>query len=150
MSTLIQLKIKPTMPNTVDSVLNSLILNSETKSLLTLEKWINKLCETHAISSEKYGNILIAVTEAVNNAITHGNLSVVDKKTQVSYGINEKSLSFYIKDEGSGFDFENLPDPTDPENIETPNGRGIFLMRHLSDEVVFHNEGSFVEISFDL
>jgi len=150
MSTLIQLKIKPTMPNTVDSVLNSLILNSETKSLLILEKWINKLCETHAISSEKYGNILIAVTEAVNNAITHGNLNVVDKKTEVSYEFNEKSLSFYIKDEGSGFDFENLPDPTDPENIETPDGRGIFLMRHLSDDVVFHNEGSFVEISFDL
>ena len=94
MSTLIQLKIKPTMPNTVDSVLNSLILNSETKSLLILEKWINKLCETHAISSEKYGNILIAVTEAVNNAITHGNLNVVDKKTEVSYEFNEKSLSF--------------------------------------------------------
>ena len=150
MSTLIQLKIKPTMPNTVDSVLNSLFLSSETKSLLVLEKWINNLCEIHSISSEKYGNILIAVTEAVNNAITHGNLNVVDKKTEVSYGFNQKSLSFYIKDQGSGFDFNNLPDPTDPENIETPDGRGIFLMRHLSDDVIFHNEGSFVEISFEL
>ena len=138
------------MPNAVDSVLNSLSLSSETKSLLILEKWINKLCETHSISSEKYGNILIAVTEAVNNAIIHGNLNVVSKKTVVSYDISEKTLSFFIKDEGVGFDFNNLPDPTDPENIETPDGRGIFLMRHLSDDVVFHNEGSFVEISFNL
>tara|TARA_B100001758_G_scaffold247673_1_gene266506 strand:- start:95 stop:511 length:417 start_codon:yes stop_codon:yes gene_type:complete len=138
------------MPNAVDSVLNSLSLSSETKSLLILEKWINKLCETHSISSEKYGNILIAVTEAVNNAIIHGNLNVVSKKTVVSYDISEKTLSFFIKDEGAGFDFNNLPDPTDPENIETPDGRGIFLMRHLSDDVVFHNEGSFVEILFNL
>tara|TARA_B100001778_G_scaffold66756_1_gene52619 strand:+ start:500 stop:916 length:417 start_codon:yes stop_codon:yes gene_type:complete len=138
------------MPNAVDSVLNSLSLSSETKSLLILEKWINKLCETHSISSEKYGNILIAVTEAVNNAIIHGNLNVVSKKTVVSYDISEKTLSFFIKDEGVGFDFNNLPDPTDPENIETPDGRGIFLMRHLSDDVVFHNEGSFVEILFNL
>lgn len=138
------------MPNAVDSVLNSLSLSSETKSLLILEKWINKLCETHSISSEKYGNILIAVTEAVNNAIIHGNLNVVSKKTVVSYDISEKTLSFFIKDEGIGFDFNNLPDPTDPENIETPDGRGIFLMRHLSDDVVFHNEGSFVEILFNL
>ena len=138
------------MPKAVDSVLNSLSLSSETKSLLILEKWINKLCETHFISSEKYGNILIAVTEAVNNAIIHGNLNVVSKKTVVSYDISEKTLSFFIKDEGIGFDFNNLPDPTDPENIETPDGRGIFLMRHLSDDVVFHNDGSFVEISFNL
>ena len=138
------------MPNAVDSILNSLSLSSETKSLLILEKWINKLCETHSISSEKYGNILIAVTEAVNNAIIHGNLNVVSKKTVVSYDISEKTLSFFIKDEGAGFDFNNLPDPTDPENIETPDGRGIFLMRHLSDDVVFHNEGSFVEILFNL
>ena len=138
------------MPNAVDSVLNSLSLSSETKSLLILEKWINKLCETHFISSEKYGNILIAVTEAVNNAIIHGNLNVVSKKTVVSYDISEKTLSFFIKDEGVGFDFNNLPDPTDPENIETPEGRGVFLMRHLSDDVIFHNEGSFVEILFNL
>ena len=138
------------MPNAVDSVLNSLSLSSETKSLLILEKWINNLCETHSISPEKYGNILIAVTEAVNNAIIHGNLNVVSKKTVVSYDISEKTLSFFIKDEGAGFDFNNLPDPTDPENIETPDGRGIFLMRHLSDDVVFHNEGSFVEILFNL
>ena len=138
------------MPNTVDSILNELLLSSESKSLLILEKWINLLCEKHTISSEKYGNVLIAVTEAVNNAITHGNLNDINKKTVVSYKINNRSLSFYVKDEGVGFDFNNLPDPTDPENIETPDGRGIFLMRHLSDDVIFHDEGSFVEIVFEL
>ena len=83
------------MPKTVDSVLNSLFLKSETKSLLILEEWINKLCENHSISTEKYGNVLIAVTEAVNNAIIHGNLNDSNKRAVVSYKINSQSLSFF-------------------------------------------------------
>ena len=53
-----------------------------------------------------------------------------------------------IKDEGIGFDFRNLPDPTSPENLDKPSGRGVFLMNHLSDEVNFANNGSLVELSF--
>ena len=53
-----------------------------------------------------------------------------------------------IEDEGIGFDFQNLPDPTSPENLDKPSGRGIFLMKHLSDEVNFSNNGSLVELSF--
>ena len=138
------------MLSTLDPLVNSLSLGSETKSLLVLENWINNLCETHSVSSEKYGNILIAVTEAVNNAIVHGNLNEIKKNALVSYSKTGRNLCFVVKDQGLGFDFNNLPDPTDPENIEKPSGRGIFLMRHLSDEVVFHGSGSMVEIKFIL
>ena len=48
-----------------------------------------------------------------------------------------KPLRFTIQDEGTGFDYENVPDPTAPENIEKVGGRGIFLMKELSDEVSF-------------
>ena len=60
----------------------------------------------------------------------------------------DKNLVFAIEDEGSGFEFNNLPDPTAPENIEKPDGRGIFLMRNLSDEVEFESNGSKVCITF--
>jgi serine/threonine-protein kinase RsbW len=53
-----------------------------------------------------------------------------------------------VEDEGDGFDYHNLPDPTAPENIEKPGGRGIFLMKHLSDEVEFKEGGRIVELSF--
>ena len=62
---------------------------------------------------------------------------------------NEK-LTFLIKDEGLGFDYENLPDPTDPKNIEKPDGRGIYLMKHLSDSISFEDNGSSIELSFEL
>ena len=138
------------MISTVDPVINQLSLASESKSLLILEDWINSLCEAYDIGEELYGNILIAVTEAVNNAIIHGNKNDVIKKTLVSYQSSEKNLVFIVKDCGVGFDFNNVKDPTDPNNIEQPNGRGIFLMRHLADEVEYSEPGNYVEIKFDI
>ncbi len=138
------------MISTVDPVINQLSLASESKSLLILEDWINSLCEAYDIGEELYGNILIAVTEAVNNAIIHGNKNDVIKKTLVSYQSSEKNLVFIVKDCGVGFDFNNVKDPTDPNNIEQPDGRGIFLMRHLADEVQYSEPGNYVEIKFDI
>ena len=60
-----------------------------------------------------------------------------------------KILYFKITDQGAGFDFENVPDPTSPENIEKPNGRGVFLMRSLADECSFDDDGRIVELTFN-
>ena len=62
---------------------------------------------------------------------------------------NEKNVCFSVKDEGQGFDFDNLPDPTAPENILKENGRGIFLMRNLADKVEFTDEGTEVSLFFN-
>ena len=85
---------------------------------------------------ELYGNILIALSEAVNNAIIHGNKNIVDKEALVVASFADGLLTFTVSDQGDGFNFLDLPDPTLPENIEKPQGRG-FLMNHLSDGVVF-------------
>ena len=138
------------MISTVDPVVKQLCLASEASSLLILEEWINNLCEAFNISEELYGNILISVTESVNNAIIHGNLNQVDKTTIVEYKINESELTFTVLDQGLGFDFNNVNDPTEPQNIEQPNGRGIFLMTHLADKVEYSIPGNRVEITFNL
>jgi serine/threonine-protein kinase RsbW len=57
-------------------------------------------------------------------------------------------IQFVVEDEGKGFDYEHLPDPTSPENIEKVGGRGIFLMKHLSDEVQFTERGKVVHLNF--
>jgi serine/threonine-protein kinase RsbW len=91
---------------------------------------------------------MIAVTEAVNNAIKHGNSNDKAKNVHLSLALDESMIKFIIKDEGIGFDYGNLPDPTSPENLEKPGGRGIFLMKHLSDEVEFKDRGREVVLSF--
>ena len=138
------------MISTVEPVADKISLASETKSLLVLEEWINKLCDLYQISVEQYGNVLIAITEAVNNAIIHGNKNIANKKTDIEYNIDSQTITFTVFDEGIGFDFNDLPDPTSPENLEKPQGRGIFLMNHLADEVNFIDNGNIVQLKFSI
>ena len=138
------------MISTVEPVADKISLASETKSLLVLEEWVNKLCDLYQISVEQYGNVLIAITEAVNNAIIHGNKNIANKKTDIEYNIDGQTITFTVFDEGTGFDFNDLPDPTSPENLEKPQGRGIFLMNHLADEVNFIDNGNVVQLKFSI
>lgn len=113
-----------------------------------VEKLLEDVCESLHVSEDYYGNILVAVTEAVNNAIQHGNKSDSAKSIRVNFEVKDKELIFKISDEGEGFDHNKIPDPTDPENIEKINGRGVFLMKKLSDRVAFEDNGRTVILFF--
>lgn len=121
---------------------------SKGDNITIVERLVDELCEKHNVQEEHYGNILIALTEAVNNAIYHGNKQDPSKKVLVQYSADPDSFFFRIEDDGPGFDYENVPDPTSPENLEKPNGRGVFLMKHLSDELEFLDDGRIVELKF--
>lgn len=121
---------------------------SKVENLSLVEKLIDQVCVEYRVNEDHYGNILIALTEAVNNAIIHGNKQDPSKHITLSCETKDNNLLFIVEDEGPGFDFDHLPDPTDPENIEKPNGRGVFLMKNLADEVNFFNNGNRVELKF--
>lgn len=121
---------------------------SQPESINIVEKVIDDLKGEFDIHEDAYGNILVAVTEAVNNAIAHGNGSDPSKKVNITYEVDGDRISFVISDEGKGFDYYNLPDPTAPENLEKPTGRGVFLMKHLADQVIFSENGRVVEMYF--
>ena len=118
------------------------------ENIRMIESFIDNAKEKFQLEDDIYGNIMIAVTEAVNNAIKHGNSANKAKNVLLSLSLQDSMIKFTVKDEGTGFDYENLPDPTAPENLEKPGGRGIFLMKHLSDEVQFRDGGKEVEMSF--
>ena len=122
------------------------------ENIRIVESFIDNANELFSFSEDLYGNIMVSVTEAVNNAILHGNES--DNKKNVTLSLllidEEKSLKFIVKDEGNGFDHENLPDPTAPENLEKDGGRGIFLMTALCDEINFEDNGQTVELIFNI
>ncbi len=127
-----------------------LLLESKIDSLHDIEKLIDEISDKHEFADELYGNILIAALEAVNNAITHGNKFDTSKKIDFSIKIGNKKLIIITQDQGKGFDYNNIPDPTAPENIENITGRGIFLMKKLSDELHFHEEGRVSELIFNI
>ncbi len=122
---------------------------SKGENITIVERLIDDLCDRHHIQEEHYGNILIALTEAVNNAIYHGNKQDPSKIVVLNYDASPEQFFFRIEDQGPGFDYDNVPDPTAPENLEKPNGRGVFLMRHLSDQINFLEDGRVVELYFN-
>lgn len=123
-------------------------LPSEPTSITEVEALIDKACAELNLNEDLYGNILIAVTEAVNNAIIHG--SQMNASLFIEVGVLDSSewVCFSVKDQGKGFDPDQIPDPTAPENLMKENGRGVFLMRNLADDMDFEEGGTRVNIYF--
>jgi serine/threonine-protein kinase RsbW len=129
---------------------NLLKLPSRVDYLKRVENLISNLSSHYKIGSEAKDKISLAVLEAVNNAIFHGNKLDHRKTVTIRFQVNESCISCVIKDEGEGFDILCVPDPTLPENIEKINGRGLFLMKHLADSVQFSADGRHVKMIFNI
>lgn len=123
---------------------------SEQKHLKDVEELVNSLFIEYTIPEDLYGNVLLCTMEACNNAIVHGNNGVKETEFKIAFSISDNFLEITIIDQGPGFDFNNLPNPTDPENIDKPTGRGIFLVKNLSDEIEFKSDGTVLVLRFNL
>ncbi len=91
-------------------------------------------------------NFRVSFTEALANAMIYGNGRDPSKRVRVEVALRGSALKARVIDQGHGFDRATVPDPTAPENIECPGGRGIFLMRKLMDEVYFNERGNAVTL----
>lgn len=125
-------------------------LASNPGNIAEVENFVQKLVSRYKISPDKQCNILISLTEAVTNAIIHGNHKDENKEVQVRLNKMKNYLSFRVSDQGTGFDYKSLPDPTAPENLTKCGGRGVFLMQQLSDDIRFFDNGRTVEMQFKL
>lgn len=110
----------------------------------SVEKLAEKAADAMKFSEEEKDSLAIAVTEAVNNAIIHGNKQNKDKTVSIQLILEERRLTVSIKDQGKGFDPRKLSDPLAPENLLKESGRGIFILSTLMDDVRFdfHGEGT--------
>jgi serine/threonine-protein kinase RsbW len=128
----------------------NLTLPSDPTNVSQVEPFVHEVAERYNLNPDIHGNILISLTEAVTNAILHGNSADCSKHVSISLRRQKDALSIRVSDEGPGFDPNYVPDPTCAELIEKCGGRGLFLMRHLSDECNFTRGGSTVEMRFKL
>ncbi len=86
----------------------------------------------------------LALDEALNNAMEHGNKLNPDKKVKIECHISKAKFTIKVQDEGKGFDVNNLPNPF--ANISRSRGRGIFICKNIMDEIHFTNNGSEITI----
>lgn len=115
-----------------------------------VETFVQGLVTRLNIDPNLYPNILISLTEAVNNAMQHGNRFDDHKKILVSCREKPNQILLSISDEGSGFDPFKIPDPTTEGHIEVEGGRGVFLMKQLTDEIHFLDHGRTVELMWKI
>jgi serine/threonine-protein kinase RsbW len=128
--------------------MESITINSDIEKLKVVETLVDTLSKKLGVSDEVYGKILISTVEAVNNAILHGNKGDRNKMVTVIISADGNDLEITVTDEGEGFEYGNLPDPTDPKNIENLHGRGVFLMRRLADAIEYNSSGNEVKMRF--
>jgi serine/threonine-protein kinase RsbW len=126
----------------------SIKIESKLNNFCKIDNFINSIFNEFNFSRKLYCKIYLSVNEAVNNAILHGNSKDEKKIVTVDFFYNDETFQFLITDEGSGFDFNSLKDPTDRENIYNESGRGIFIMKKYADEVYFLDNGTKVKLIF--
>lgn len=126
----------------------TLVLDSLIVSISQVEQLVDIQAAMFNIDDVVYGKYMLSVVEGMSNAIIHGNKLSTDKKVTFHYSITPERIEVSITDEGPGFNPDLLPDPTAEENLDRDCGRGIFLMKHLSDELHFSNEGRTVNMTF--
>ncbi|MGL5682129.1 MAG: ATP-binding protein [Marinifilaceae bacterium] len=130
--------------------LQQIVLDSDISELSRAERFIDELVVNYNIADERYGAFTLSVIEAVNNALLYGNKKDPSKKITISAWKEEEQLNVSVEDEGEGFDFEAIENPTLPENVIKEAGRGLFLMKTLSDSLSFENNGAKVILSYNL
>ena len=125
-------------------------ISSHPENVEKIECIVNELATRYNLSPDIQGNLLLSLTEAVTNAMRHGNRGDCSKKVSISLRSENGSIAVRVSDEGPGFDPNTVPDPTCDERLEQCGGRGLFIMRNFSDECKFMSGGSTVEMRFHL
>lgn len=132
------------------NIQKELVLKSEYEEVEKVEHLLNELQDEIGFDDEFYAKLMLTVSEAATNGIVHGNQLDASKKVVLTAKYDGKKLTFTSKDEGPGFEPEEVPDPLAEENLLKPSGRGVFLMKEYADEVEYHENGTKLVLGFKL
>lgn len=130
----------------------NLILSSEFEEMNKLESFVDELEKWAGLNEEDSSRIMLTLSEAVNNAIMHGNQSNPEKEVVIHTTLDRDQhiLQISVEDEGEGFNPEEIPDPLKDENLMNEGGRGIYLIKQYADDIEFSQNGTKVTITYQL
>lgn len=125
-------------------------LSSTFEEMERLEPFVYELQKWADFKDSDFDRIMLALSEAVNNAIIHGNQQNPEKKVNINTKLDDSTLVVSVQDEGEGFDPYSIPDPLKEENLLNEGGRGVYLIKQYADEVRFSEGGTKITITFHL
>ncbi len=134
-------------PQTTEPIEFAVELHSDLRSIEGTVGYLAQRCEEYGFQGSRLNlNFRVGVTEALANAMTYGSGGDPSKRVRVEVSLSSAQVVVQVIDEGEGFDPGVVPDPTTPQNLESPGGRGIFLLRELMDEVRYNECGNAVRL----
>ena len=128
----------------------SITLASNLDELERVDAYIQQIIGLTGLDPAKEHNIMLVLTEAVANAILHGNKEDPDKTVEIEALITSNLLKIVVQDQGPGFDPEKVPDPRKEENLLKSSGRGVWIMKEFADEVIYSDNGTRVALHFHI
>lgn len=130
--------------------LEILAIKSDKEELEKVEEFLQKIFEKEGLPESCFNKVFLCISEAVVNSIEHGNKNDFDKQVDIQINCEDGNICIEVHDQGNGFDYNKIEDPTSKDNIKKETGRGIHIMKSLCSKVKFSNEGKSVEIKIDL
>lgn len=124
-----------------EATFRTCVIRSEIRCACIPKNLILKELERHGFRDPDLFGLKLALEEALTNAVKHGNQSDPQKKVTVRYAVSSEKVVIIVRDEGSGFDPDAVPDCTAPDRLPLPNGRGIMLIRAYMDDVCYRDRG---------
>jgi serine/threonine-protein kinase RsbW len=126
-----------------------LVIKSDVSELKKVEYFLIDIFNENGFDQKYFNKIYLCISEAVVNAIKHGNRNDLKKNVFIAVNCTLQDISVQIEDEGNGFDLNNVKDPTTKENLNNESGRGIFIIRKLSNKIEYNEKGNRIQFKIE-
>lgn len=126
-----------------------LVIKSDVAELKKVEDFIINIFNENNLELKYFNKIYLCVSEAVLNSIKHGNKNDLKKYVSIKIGFDTEQFKIQVEDEGDGFDLKKIKDPTKKRNIKNEEGRGIFIITKLSEQIEYNKKGNLVQFNID-
>lgn len=127
-----------------------LTIKSDKKELNKVDKFLSRIFVKNNLPFSRYNRVLLCVSEAVVNSIEHGNRNDLDKQVSIGIDCKKEKIFLEIRDQGEGFDYTNIEDPTKRKNVKKEFGRGIHIIKNFCEEMEFNERGNCVYLKIDV
>ena len=121
------------------------MINSDVIELKKVETFITDIFREYNLEKKYFNKVYVCISEAVVNSIKHGNKNDRNKSVSIEVNCDMHEINIMIEDEGNGFDLNQISDPTSRENLKNESGRGIFIIKTLTNQIEYNEKGNRVQ-----
>ena len=124
-------------------------IKSDISELRKVESFLTDIFTEFNLTQKYFNNTYLCISEAVVNSIKHGNKYDKNKTISIVVNCNVTELNVLVEDEGNGFDLNIIPDPTCEKNLKNESGRGIFIIKALTNRIEYNEKGNRIQFKIN-